>query len=178
MELIKVDSKEYGQIIGDKGPVFCSERFLELNKDKVDQIHYFILKNSKARLAFAIGEKEKEWKAPFSAPFSIPIELKKSTSIEYYWDFASLLSDYVKSHGGKSIDIYLPPDIYNAEQNSKIMNAFLGNDFSLLYQEVNFSIDLEKCTSETYENIIQYNAKKSENCQSFTIAVHEMRRFE
>jgi len=161
MELIEVSSNEYGQIVGKKGPVFCSESFLELNKEKVDHIHYLILKNSKARLAFAIGEKDSEWKAPFSAPFSVPIELKKSTDIEYYWDFAKTLSDYVKNHGGKNINIYLQPDIYNAEQNSKIINAFLGNDFSVLYQEVNFSIDLGKFTPETYENFIQYNARKN-----------------
>lgn len=161
MELIKVSAKEYGQIVGKKGPVFCSEPFLELNREKVDAIHYLILKNSKPRLAFAIGEKDGEWKAPFSAPFSVPIELKKSTDIEYYWEFAKLLKDYVKNQGGKNINIYLQPDIYYSQQNSKIVNALLGNGFSILYQEVNFSLNLEKCTSLSYENIIHYNARKN-----------------
>lgn len=161
MELIEIDSKEYKQLRGNRGPIFCSEEFLELNKDKVEQVHYLVLKNSKARLIFAIGEKDGKWSAPFSAPFSIPIELKKTTELEYYWEFAKLLSKFVEDHNGDVIDLYIQPDIYNQEQNSKIINALLGNGYSIAYQEVNFSLNLIKCNSLHYEDQIHYNAKKN-----------------
>ena len=65
--------------------VYCRKNFLELNKDKVDKVHYLIGKDSKYRIALAIGEKDNEWRAPYSAPFANIILLKDDVTVENIW---------------------------------------------------------------------------------------------
>lgn len=163
MEIIEITSQEYKQFVVGKGPIFCSCEFLELNKDKVERVRYLLGKDSKNRFAFAVGENDRQWKAPYSAPFATIIELRKNTTIEYYWDFAKALVEYAKTNGISGISIFLPPDNYDCQQNTKIVNAFLGNGFSLEYQDINFYLNLNHLQIDTYMNAIQYNAKKNLN---------------
>lgn len=161
MELIEISSNEYGQIVGDKGPVFCRKDFLELNKTKVDAVHYFLGRDKKNRLAFALGEKDCEWRAPYSAPFAIPIELQKVTPIEYYWEFIELLNKFAVDKGIKHISILLPPDIYYWQSNAKIINALLGKKYEIEYEELNYSINLKKIRIEDYAQLLQCNARRN-----------------
>lgn len=161
MEIIETSAKEYGQLVGTSVPVFSRHPFLELNEDKVDKVHYLIGKDSKNRVAFAIGEKDGEWKAPYSAPFSNIVLLRKETSVEALWDFVGALVKYVKRKNGKSINIYLPADIYGAADNSRILNALLGNGFHIQFLDVNYSFDLLSFEMENYESILHYNARKN-----------------
>ena len=161
MELDEITAQDYEKEVCNRGPIFCQKKFLDLNAPKVDRVHYYILRDEKKRLAFAIGEKNGEWKAPFSAPFAIPIELRGNSDLKYYWELFNLLKKKVKSEGGKSIDLYLPPDIYNYSQISKIYNSLLGNGFNITYQEVNYSFDVDYIKRKGYEKCIHYNAKKN-----------------
>lgn len=161
MEIIETSAQEYGLLVGNGIPVFSKYQFLELNKDKVDKVHYLIGKDNKNRVALAIGEKDSEWKAPFSAPFSNIVLLRKDTSVECVWNFAKSLISYVKAQNGKSINIYLPADIYGSRDNSRILNALLGNGFYIQFQDINYSFDLKSFEMENYESIIHYNAKKN-----------------
>lgn len=161
MEIKEITSQEYHQLIGKKGPVFCSSAFLELNKGKVDVVRYFVGRDSKNRIAFAVGERDGEWRAPFSAPFATIIGLRKDTAIEYYWDFVKLLNEHARANGIKSISIFLPPDIYGGQENAKIINALLGNGYGVEYQELNYSLPLTELNLDGYKADIQHNARKN-----------------
>lgn len=161
MEIIETTAKEYGQLVGTNIPVFSRREFLELNRDKVDRVHYLIGKDGKNRVTFAIGEQNGVWKAPYSAPFSNIVLLRKETSVEVIWDFVKSLVSYVKAQNGKRINIYLPADIYGAADNSRILNALLGNGFNIQFQDINYSFDLKAFDMDHYESIMHYNAKKN-----------------
>lgn len=162
MEIIEVSPREYGNLVDSLDiPIFNKSNFLELNKDKVDKIHYLIGKDKKNRIAFAIGEKNSKWSAPFSAPFSNIVILKKDLAIEYIWDFFGKLKEFVQENGGKSINIYLPANVYGEKSNSRTINAMLGNGFKIQFVDVNYSFQLNEFTMDSYESILQYNAKKN-----------------
>lgn len=161
MEIVELTGKEYNNMIHDNIPVFSKLEFLELNRDKVDKIHFLAGKDKKIRILLAIGEKDGEWRAPFSAPFSNIIIVKKDTSIEYLWEFITLLVSYVKTNNGKLISIYMPADIYGAQDNSRIYNALLGNGFNIEYVDVNYSFDLDSFDLDGYEQLMHYNARKN-----------------
>lgn len=161
MDIIEITPDEYKKAIGDDNLVFLESEFLELNKDKTDKIHYLIGKDSKNRVAVALGEKENTWKAPFSAPFGGFIFLQKDTSVEVVWEFTKELINHAKSFGVNRIDLYLPADIYGAQNNTIVINSLLGNGFKLDYLDINYSFDLNAIDLDTYSNCIQRNARKN-----------------
>lgn len=161
MEIIETSAKEYGQLVGSDIPIFSRHQFLELNKQKVDKVHYLIGKDNKNRVALAIGEKNGQWRAPYSAPFSNIVLLRKETALEYIWDFVRSLISYVKEQNGNSINIYLPADIYGATENSRMLNALLGNGFYVQFQDINYSFDLQSFNMNNYDSIMHYNARKN-----------------
>ncbi len=161
MEIVELTGTEYAKLVPDGIPVFSKYEFIELNSNKVDKVHYLAGKDKKYRILLAIGEKDGEWRAPFSAPFSNIVLLRKDTSVEYIWEFVGLLKDYVKSNGGRLINLYLPADVYCANDNSKIYNALLGNGFHIEFADVNYSFDLNSFDMTSYEQLIHYNARKN-----------------
>lgn len=161
MELLEITHEEYGKITESKGVFFCKEHFLELNRDKVEKVRYFLGRDKKNRLAFAVGETENEWKAPYSAPFAMVVELQKITPIEYYWEFIALLNEAAVKAGICKITILLPPDIYGAGNNSKIINALLGSNYIVEYEEVNYALNLKEIKLDLYKDMLQSNARRN-----------------
>lgn len=142
MEICEVTPEEYDRLTGDDIPIFCRSRFLELNRNKVEQVHYLIGREKKNRMALAIGEKEGRWQAPFSAPFGKIIFLRRETRIHYIWEFVRELGEYIKERGGNNVSIYLPAGIYDFRDNARVLNALLGNGYGIAFVDVNYSFDL------------------------------------
>lgn len=161
MEIIEITAEEYDALVDEDIPVFCKKDFLELNSAKVDQVHYMLGRDSKNRIALAIGEKNGEWSAPFSAPFSNIVLLRKDTSIECIWTYVEMLVEYIRERNGKSITLYLPADVYGAQENARLYNALLGNGFTIEFEDVNYSFDLKSFDMESYKGIMHYNARKN-----------------
>ena len=162
MELYEIDAQEYGKLVdGLDIPIYSKSSFLELNKAKVDNIHYLLGKDTRNRLALAIGEKKGEWLAPFSAPFSNLVELRRDTTVEKLYDFFSLLVNYVKDHAGKSINLYMPANIYGEHFNAKIMNTLIENGFNIKFVDINYSFELNNIDIDKYESMIHSNARKN-----------------
>lgn len=161
MEIIEVTSSEYQSLLGANCYVFVTEPFIELNRRKTDTIHYLLGRDSKNRIALAIGEKDSIWKAPFSAPFSDFVFLQSETTIETVWDFVSSLKSFIKEKNGERISIYLPADVYCAKENTLKLSALLGNGFNLDYLDINYHFDLRNIDLETYREFIHRNARKN-----------------
>ncbi len=161
MELIEITPEEYEKIVENKEIFFMKKKFLELNKSKVEKVHYFLGYDKKNRLAFAVGEKENEWRAPYSAPFTAVVELQKITPIEYYWEFIALLNQTATEAGIRKITVLLPPDIYGAEKNAKMINALLGSNYMVEYEEINYSLDIRAWDADIYRQQIAHNARKN-----------------
>ncbi len=161
MQIFEISSEEYGNIVGDEVACFCKKEFLELNARKVDKIHYLVGKDSKRRFALAIGEKDREWRAPFSAPFADIIYLKKDISMEQLYAFIAGLNSYAKDCGAKSVNFFLPANIYCEQLNARLMNAFIGNGYQILYEDVNYSFDLESIDIDLYPTDISHMGRKN-----------------
>ena len=67
MEIIEINSKEFNEIITE--PYFCYglAAFNELNKYKVDKVHYLLFKEGKYRLGLIVGQKGDCLLSPCSA---------------------------------------------------------------------------------------------------------------
>lgn len=163
MDIIEIDADEYGKVVGEDVPLFCRKEFLELNSDKADTVHYLLGRDSKNRFAFAIGSVGNKWLAPFSAPFSDIISLRKNSTMGQIWEFIAALNKYVKNSGAHTVSIYLPANVYNSQSNAKIMNALLGNGYQLEYEDINYSFDLRNISIDDYSNSIQHMARKNLN---------------
>lgn len=161
MEIIEISSEEYSALIGEDNLVFMTSAFLEHNRGKVDALHYLLGVDAKKRIALAIGEKDGEWKAPFSAPFGNLMVLQPDLPVDTAWDFVNALNAFVKEKGGKSIDLYLPADIYTGPMNTKVLNALLGNGYALEYLDINYSFDLKNIQLESYQNTLHRSAKRN-----------------
>lgn len=161
MEIVEVSAEEYKKIIRKDTPVFSRKEFLELNSDKVDCIYYLVGEDTKRRFAFAVGSKQNEWLAPFSAPFSNIVLLRESTTVEQIWDFINVLNKFAQTEKAKSINIYLPANVYDEQTNARIINALLGNGYKMLFWDINYSFDLKKINLETYSDDITHMARKN-----------------
>lgn len=161
MELMEITADEYGDVTSGKCLLFCSKDFLELNRGKVDKVRYFLGRDTRRRFAFAVGEKDGEWRAPFSAPFSTVVPLRKNTDLEHYWEFIALLNQRAKAEEIRKVSIFLPPDIYGAQQNAKLINSLIGNGYRAAYQELNYSLNVKNIDPNAYIGTIQHNARKN-----------------
>lgn len=163
MQLEEISSEEYGRITAGKGPVFCRQDFLELNKGKVDRVRYLLGKDKKNRIAFAVGEKDGQWNAPYSAPYATFIELQKDTKIDHFWDFVRLLNGYAQQCGICMINMTLPPDIYYRQTNTKTINALLGNGYHAVFEDVDHFLDLTQFNLDGYRSKLHYKSRNMLN---------------
>lgn len=161
MEIIEITAQEYEKTVGQDIPVFSRKDFLELNSKKVDKIYYLVGKDSKRRFAFAVGSKNNEWLAPFSAPFSNIVLLKKNITIDQIWSFIIALNLFAKAENAQSINICLPANTYNEQTNVRLINALLGNGYKMLYCDVNYSLNLNNICLDNYATSINQKARRN-----------------
>lgn len=163
MEIREVARKVYDESVKRFNEIFYnSSDFVELNKDKVDSIKYLIAYNGNSpRFAFPFGIKDNIAKAPFSAPFSLPIVLKKATSIEHYDEVLKALEEYFQNTGVKSIKFILPPIFYNSEELTGWVNGFYRLGYKESNVDINYALNLNHVFNDKYIELIEYNARKN-----------------
>lgn len=160
MELIIVDSKEYKNYFNSTYHIFNSVEFSELNKDKVEELYYFVFKDSKVRLGIIFGKRGNTLYSPFSAPFGGFSYIKDDISIDFIDNAILLLQDYAENLN-LSIKISIPPSIYSNDFISKTINSLLRSKFTITYCDINYSIDVNRI--EDYKSYIWRNARKNLN---------------
>ena len=136
--------------------VFNSVAFSELNRDKVERLHFLSIEDSKPRLGITLGERDNTLRSPFSAPYGGFIE-RKPQGLEHMEEAARLLYDYAKERH-QALSITLQPLIYNETQLSKWVSVF-----SRLYRvrciDLNYHVDLSRIPH--YEDFIDRSARKN-----------------
>lgn len=157
MEIVRVDSIEYGKSFPTPYHIFNSVSFSELNKDKCLDLHYLQFVDKKIRFGIILGEREKELKSPFSAPFG-GFSFVRNERIEYVEQAVSQLKKYGETIG-KEISISLPPFIYDSSFVSKCVSAFLRQGASIKYVDLNFQFDTDRFAH--YDAFIDRSARKN-----------------
>lgn len=147
MKAIRISSAEYAKLFPAPSVAYNSVAFSELNRDKCQDVHYVVIADDggKVRFGITLGLKERQLRAPFSAPFGC-IEETKPQQITYYLEAIDALRVYGRQLSSL-IRLTLPPDIYS--QHSHIEKQYLAamtRGAQLLYTDSNYGRALTRDT--------------------------------
>ena len=157
MDILRISSTEYKEIFSHPSHIFNSVEFNELNKDKCEQLHYLVFKESKIKLGIIMGEKDGVLKSPFSAPFG-GFCSNKSVDIAFYENAVVCLKQYLVENGLKA-KISLPPYIYGGSYISKSFSALSRCGATLTYTDLNYQYRLKNFPN--FEENLERSAKKN-----------------
>ena len=182
MEILEVTAAEYSAVIPKPYFVFGTADFALLNSDKADTVYYLLFKDKKYRLGLIGGLRNNQFHTPFSAPFGGFVFLSEDIRLTYLDAALDAFIDWARTKNITSINITLPPPIYNESFISKQLNTLYRKSFSLANVDLNYSYNLSNF-DENYQNSIWYNAKKNlsialENDLSFSICTEEEEKFQ
>lgn len=164
MYMKRITSKEYRTLIGPHNRIFYnSAEFIELNRDKTDEIFYTAaLEDESPRFIFAFGVRDDTARSPFSAPFAIPVSLRKKPGLKHYDEAADSLEEFAHLNHWKQIRFTFPPMFYFREELSAWLNTFYRRGWMIMNTDINYALNLNEVYSDNYmKNIIMYNAKKN-----------------
>lgn len=163
MEIIELDYLEFDKIFSTPNFIFGTGVFCNLNKDKVDSVHYLAFKNKKYRMGITMGIKNNIAISPFSAPFGGFLLVTEDAGVSYFEEAVACLIDWSKKNRIKKIEITLPPRIYSESILSKQTNALFNQGFDFSQVDLNHVIELKLLNDSDFykKSIISYNARKN-----------------
>ena len=153
------EKNDYKNFVINPFSMFDTCDFVELNKNKVDEIKYFIFNNGKNRFGLIAGIKDGILKCPFSATFGIFSEITKHNKILHYHEAINVLIDWCKINNIKKIIFCTPPLFYNTSHITKFHNALICNNFKILDYDVNFQLNLKK--NIKYDCLLSTDARRN-----------------
>lgn len=153
MNILEVNEKEYKTFVVNPFSGFDKVEFVELNKNKVDEVKYFIFENNKKRFGLVAGIKDKVLKCPFSATFGVFSEIAHNNKIQHYHEAISSLINWSKENGLKKIIFCTPAMFFNEKHITKFQNALYCSGFKVLDYDVNFEYDLSNFKNGYIESL-------------------------
>ena len=162
MEILEVDNKTYQEQLNNFS-IFNSVGFAELNKSKVDQVFYFIFRDSKVRLGIILGKRGQELFSPFSAPYGGFINNDEDCKAKTIDAAINLLDDWVLEKGFRKLSISLPAMYYNPHFLSRVVNGLYNRNYVIDSLDVNHHFEIPDYFDKSYIDLIQRNAKKNLN---------------
>lgn len=158
-----VTKEEYEAAAEGIRNVFNTPRFNELNRDKVEDIHYILIKKENSpRFGVVFGKNDTILKCPFSAPFGYIEMVKKDQPLEYFYEAVKEIEKLVSVEGITEISFLLPPDFYDNYSISAWYNVLSQSGYVVEYVDLNFSLHIPEIYPN-YEAKIHHNAKKNLN---------------
>ncbi len=142
--LIEVTKELFSSHFPAEQHPFLSQKFINLNKHKVDDILYLIQDIKKPSIGLVLGLKGKSFLSPFSAPFGGFHYTHENIYISEIEIFVDDLKAYLLGNKFSKIDITLPPSIYGFTFNSKIINVLLRKGFLIALPDLTNWVDLGK----------------------------------
>ena len=162
MVIEEVTCKEYFARVDTK-IFFNSAKFNFLNQDKVDRVRYLLFKDKKYRFGLCVGQKDNSFAAPFSAPFATFVNLKNDWSILQLEEAVHCFDDFAFNENMQRVKFTLPPYFYAENLISSLQNIFLRIGYMVKYQDLNFSLKLDKKFVDEYTRLIPSNGRKNLN---------------
>lgn len=159
MVINEITSKEYMEF--NCPYIFCSSEFSELNRYKVDEVKYLLFQNNKKRFILCAGIQEAKLVIPFSAPFSMLLEIKEGVETAYFYEAVEALTDYAQMNGLNQIQITLPPLFYDIRAITLFANSLYSHNYVLSQFNLNFHLNLKRLFVDNYPNLLPRNARKN-----------------
>lgn len=151
----RVNADEYRSMVTDKRVFFNQPDFTELNKDKVDEVHYLIvIKGRSPRFGLILGIKDKVAKCPFSAPYSYPVVIGSAAHVDAFEEAIKALDCYCIDNEIKEIRFTFPPFVYDEDILSVWTSAMYRDGYELVSIDINYTLDLIALNRDDYEMII------------------------
>lgn len=161
MEVIRVTKEEYEKIVPEREVFFNEPEFCDLNKDKVEEVHYLVIvKDNSYRFGLIAGVADGVMKCPFSAPYSYPVEIRANSKVADVDEAVEALDKYCIESGIKEIRFIFPPLLYNEHLLTAWISAFYRNKYEVLNLDLNYSVDLEAFDEETFMDQLPSKGRK------------------
>lgn len=140
--LVETDISTYRRYFPVDSNPFISERFIELNRDKVDRIIRLVDESGEPVIGLVAGIKDSTLRSPFSAPFGGFHFRKENVYISEIDRFLQLLSDYAALRSLRRIEIITPPDLYHMTFNAKLINSLIRHGYYSALPDITNWVDL------------------------------------
>lgn len=160
MKIDEVSCEEYKKTFEPKF-VFDSVDFFELNKYKVERVHYYVFSDKRKRFGLAVGEQGGNLYAPYSAPFSMIEPINKHWDIKMLEDSINVFDEYIRQRSANSMRFVLPPAFYDSKVMPILQNVLLRCGYKLLWQDLNYAFDLKSIDLEAYVDALRPNGRKN-----------------
>ena len=158
---------------------FNQAQFNNLNRNKVDSVRYFLFKEKKYRFGLCVGQDDNSFFAPFSAPFATFINLRDDWSILQLEDAIKIFEEFSLNAGIKYLRFILPPSFYAESLISATQNIFIRLGYVIKYQDLNFSVRLDKNFLDNYLDRIPSNGRKNLiNALKNNLSLHKCETFD
>ena len=159
----KVTPEEYESAVADRRVFFNEPRFCELNRDKVDEVEYLLIKrNESTRFALILGRRANVAKCPFSAPYSYPVAVKPDATQEDIDDALDALENHCMEEGISELYFTFPPLFYDEHLLSGWVSAFYRHRYEVINLDLSYALNLDKLNvdEETYVEIVPPKGRK------------------
>ncbi|WP_286846006.1 MULTISPECIES: hypothetical protein [unclassified Proteiniphilum] len=158
--LIEVSKEEYRKHFSTDSSPFITEQFVELVENKQDKI-LRLMKDDNPSIGLLAGIKDGIMRSPFSAPFGGFHYKYEHMLLRVVYVFISELKDYISKNGLKQLYITLPPNLYQASMNAKLVNAFISLGFTMETPDINNWINLKEFNGEWVKSVVLQNYRKA-----------------
>ena len=157
----RVTAGEYQIMVPDRKIFFNEPIFTELNKGKIDNVHYLVVrKKGSPRFAVIIGQIDKMAKCPFSAPYSYPVTIREDATVMDYDIALSQIEIYCLNHGMENIRFIFPPFIYDESCLSTWTSSLYRAGYKVFNADINYTLDLRQLNKKDYEMQISSKGRK------------------
>lgn len=158
----EVNYKEYFAEVAAK-IFFNRAEFNFLNEGKVDKVRCLLFKDKKNRFGLCVGQRDNSFAAPFSAPFATFVNLREDWSILQLEEAVRCFDDFVSRENIDYVKFTLPPAFYAENLISATQNILLRIGYTVKYQDLNFSLKLDKNFVAEYISLLPSNGRKNLN---------------
>lgn len=157
----RVTADAYRLLVPDRKNFFNEPSFTQLNMDKVDSLHYLVIKKRESpRFAVIIGQVDKTGKCPFSAPYSYPVSIREDAVVRDYDLALSAIETYCLDNGMESIKFVFPPLIYDESCLSTWISCLYRAGYTALHMDINYTLDLNRLNQKDYEMLVSSKGRK------------------
>ncbi len=146
--LIETDKITFKNFFRNDPNPFISEKFIELNRKKVDRVIRLIDDSGDPVIGLVVGVKNGVVMSPFSAPFGGFHFRKDNIYITEIDRFIEQLAEYAAEHGIHRIEISTSPDIYNSSFNAKTINSLIRHNYHFTYPDITNWVNLRDLGGE------------------------------
>lgn len=159
--LADVPLKRYRERFSDDPHPYISESFIELVAKKTDRVLRIIDLNEICSVGLIAGLNNNIIYSPFSAPFGGFHYVTEEVNYDHIYDFVILIQEFIVENNYKSIEITLPPDVYQKSTNAKFINAFIRLGFTISAADIANWVDLTRFDGTWIRSQVTSNCKRA-----------------